>query len=162
LNGAGWGQPRPSAPASQAPALQVPGKPVALTVQAGTHSGYLSLRFDPPRVPKHGVPCFGGSSAKPAKCPTPVGAFEDSANGGAEVSGYQVEWSIDPAFSATQSDSGRVLVDASVSAYTARDLTQGRRYYVRVAARNLMGFSAFCAEAGGDCSSGTPASAVTS
>jgi hypothetical protein len=158
-NAAGWGQPRLSSPATGVPALQVPGTPVQLTAQPGTHPGYLSVRFDPPRVPRHGIPC-GGLPANPARCPTPVGGVEDGADGGAEVTSYDVEWSIDPAFSATQYDAGKQLV-VGATAFTARNLTVGATYFARVAARNVMGFSAFCTETGNLCSSGTPAHAST-
>jgi hypothetical protein len=102
-NSAGWGQPRTAVPASAAPALQVPGRPVSLQVQPGTHDGYLNIRFDPPRVPRHGTQCGGlNALGGAAACPTPVGGTEGAANGGAEVTSFKVEWSIDPAFSSAE------------------------------------------------------------
>jgi hypothetical protein len=76
---------------------------VSLVVQPGTHDGYLNVRFDPPRVPRHGIQCGGlNSGSGAAVCPTPVGGTEDGANGGAEVASYKVEWSIDPTFSSAE------------------------------------------------------------
>jgi len=160
-NGAGWGQPRVANPASLQPSLQVPGHPVSLQVQPGTHDGYLNIRFDPPRVPKHGIQCGGlDALSGAAECPTPVGGTEGAANGGAEVTAYKVEWSIDPAFSSAEYDAGSQEV-IGATAYTARNLTIGNRYYARVAARNIMGYSAFCGETGTACASGTQASALS-
>ena len=163
-NGAGWGQPRVADPVSLQPALQVPGRPGSLEASPGTHDGYLNIRFDAPRVPRHGVPCGGLGPGVPggaaARCPTPVGGAEDAANGGAEVAAYKVEWSIDPAFSSAEYDSGSQEV-VGATAYTARNLTVGNRYYVRVAARNIMGYSAFCSQGGNLCSSGSPVSALS-
>jgi len=164
-NGAGWGQPRVAASplslsgssalvgsgaGSAQPSLQVPGTPVSVVAQPGTHDGYLNIRFDAPRVPRHGVPC-GGLGGNPAQCPTPVGGTEDAANGGAEVSAYKVEWSIDPDFSSAEYDAGSQEVQGGATAYTVRNLTIGNRYYARVAARNIMGYSAFCSRTGSLC-----------
>ena len=163
-NAAGWGQPRVASPgAGLAPSLQLPGKPVSLMVQPGTHDGYLNIRFDSPRVPMHGLPCGGlDEPGKAAKCPTPVGGTEDAANGGAEITSYKVEWSIDPHFSSAQYDSGSQEVNGGVTAYTVRNLTIGNRYYARVAARNIMGYSAFCSLKGNLCTDGNePASALS-
>jgi len=161
-NGAGWGQPRVASPAYAAPALQVPGHPVSLRASPGTHDGYLNVRFDAPRVPHHGLQCGGlDASTQAAKCPTPVGGAEDAANGGAEISSYKVEWSIDPDFASSEYDAGSAEVDGSVQAYTVRNLTIGNRYYARVAARNIMGYSAFCGQEGNACDSGTLASALS-
>jgi len=160
LNSAGWGQPRVADPASAVPSLQVPGQPVALAASSGTHDGYINIRWNSPRVPRHGIPC-GGTLSHPARCPTPVGATDDAADGGAEITSYLVEWSIDPSFSAAQFDAGsQQVVDAT--AYTARNLTYGLRYYTRVAAWNIMGFSAFCAHTGNTCLGDSLASALTS
>jgi hypothetical protein len=163
-NGAGWGQPRASDPSRAAPALQVPGTPGSVAASPGTHAGYLNVRFDAPRVPRHGVQCGGrNANALAATCPTPVGGAENAANGGAEITAYKVEWSIDPAFSSAEYDAGSAELAAGdengAQAYTARNLTVGNRYYVRVAARNIMGYSAFCAYTGGWCdASGSRAS----
>jgi hypothetical protein len=177
-NNAGWGQPRVAAsPAttvsssssaaaaalasaaggsgSGQPSLQVPGFPVSLVAQPGTHDGYLNIRFDAPRVPRHGIPC-GGLPGNPAQCPTPVGGTEDAANGGAEVSAYKVEWSIDPDFSSAEYDAGSQEVQGGATAYTVRNLTIGNRYYTRVAARNIMGYSAFCSQTGTLCAPDAP------
>jgi hypothetical protein len=159
-NGAGWGQPRVSNPASIAPKLQVPGHPVSLKASSGTHDGYLNVRFDSPRVPQHGIPCSGLSAKTAGKCPTPVGGYEDAANGGSEIVSYKVEWSIDPDFASSEYDAGSTEVEGQ-TAYTVRNLTVGVRYYVRVAARNIMGYSAFCGLEGGACK-GDQASALSS
>ena len=167
-NGAGWGQPRLSSPISAAPALQVPGYPVSVAATPGTHDGYLNVRFDAPRLPRHGIQCGGlNAGALAATCPTPMGGTENAANGGAEITAYKVEWSIDPAFSSAEYDAGATELPAGdgsngAHAYTARNLTIGNLYYVRVAARNIMGYSAFCSHVGGWCdSSGTRASALS-
>ncbi len=86
-----------------------------------------------------------------------MGGASDAADGGAEVASYDLEWSLSPHFSPTATDAGSASV---TGAYTARNLTHGERYYVRVAARNVMGFSAFCAETGNTCASGLPASGL--
>jgi len=67
------------------------------------------------------------------------------------VTSYKVEWSIDPAFSSSQYDSGSQEVTGGATAYTVRNLTIGNRYYARVSARNIMGYSAFCAHKGNLC-----------
>jgi hypothetical protein len=168
-NRAGWGQPRVATVLSDdrhqlytkaSPALRVPGQPVSLSAEPGTHSGYLSIRFDAPRVPAHGLPCFGFAS-NPGLCPTPVGGTQDAANGGTEITSYKVEWSIDPDFSGAESESDTIDVDGGVAAYTVRNLTVGRRWYVRVAARNIMGYSAFCSRAGNSCFSDRSVSALS-
>jgi hypothetical protein len=158
-NGAGWGQPRVASPVSAKPQLQVPGHPVSVRASPGTHDGYLNVRFDSPRVPKHGIPCGGLSTSLAAKCPTPVGGNEDAANGGSEIVAYKVEWSIDPDFASSEYDAGSTEVDG-FTAYTVRNLTIGNRYYVRVAARNIMGYSSFCGQEGGACD-GDQASALS-
>jgi hypothetical protein len=89
-----------------------------------------------------------------------VGGSENAANGGAEVVSYDLEWSVDPAFAADQYDAGTTDVPG-ITAYTARNLTSATRYYVRVAARNVMGFSAFCTETGGLCNGANQTSAVS-
>jgi hypothetical protein len=168
-NQAGWGQPRVATVLSDnkyeiytkaSPTLRYPGKPVSLTAESGTHDGFISIRFDTPRVPAHGLPCFG-FTFDPGQCPTPVGGTQNAANGGTEITSYKVEWSIDPDFSGTEYDSGSVEIDGGVAAYTARNLTIGNRYFVRVASRNIIGYSAFCGDSGNTCEDGSLVSAVS-
>ena len=71
----------------------------------------------------------------------------------------QVGWSIDPAFSSAEYDAGSQEV-VGATAYTARNLTVGNRYYARVAARNIKGYSAFCGRTGTSCA-GSQASALS-
>ena len=90
MNAAGFGQPRIPEPSSASPALHVPGLPVNLRSEQGTHRGYLNIAWDAPRSPWHNVPCFG-TKANPGECPTPLGGTEGAANGGASIGSYKVE-----------------------------------------------------------------------
>ena len=84
-----------------------------------------------------------------ALCPSPIGGTESGSNGGAPIDSYKVEWSIDPFFLATEFDAG--AADIPTTSYTARNLTIGERYYVRVTSRNIMGYSAACKDVGTTC-----------
>lgn len=137
-NRAGPGTPQTASPASLVPANTRPGKPHTLTAAATGTAGELSVSWQLPRVPAHGIPC-GGTLLVPASCPV-VGVV-DAVFGGLAFESYLVQWSRSSDFAGYD---WRAVVSAS---FLAAGLDSGARYYVRVLAVTPAGQSDFCAKA---------------
>lgn len=150
INGHGYGTPQKSTPLLEKPQLQIPGKPVALLVQAGSSSAQITVSWQRPRVPHHGYPCFG-TPANPADCPLHAGGGDPMSDGGAIISKYKIEFSQDSSFPV--SSTGEKLV-TSGSTYTLQGsdgIAANVNYYIRVFAYNTEGFGNPCGSAGELC-----------
>jgi hypothetical protein len=139
-NNYGLGIPGTSTPKSVAPALQVPGRPHTVAAYSGDPTGSIRVTWQRPRIPYHGIPCSGLNSA-PNDCPTPIGGTLAQSDGGSTITEYVVEYNELEDFSGY--DYGEVVTTKNV--YTFENLTPGRKYYIRVLARNAMGSGQFCA-----------------
>jgi hypothetical protein len=153
-NSAGFSVATNASPASAAPAVQIPGKPHSIAAVTGGSSGEIDVSFQRPRVPWHLIPC-SGTVASPNDCPKEVGGSVASSDGGSSISEYVIEYSEESDFSGY--DQGQIVTTAFT--VTITNLTPGRTYYIRVAARNQNGLGSFCAFADASCL--TAATAVT-
>merc|ERR1719240_789276 len=72
VNGAGPGTAQKATPRNQKPELQKPGKPVSLTAVQTSSAAQILVSWQRPRVPFHGLPCFG-TAANPTNCPSHAG-----------------------------------------------------------------------------------------
>jgi len=157
VNGQGVGTPQKATPLYEKPQLQVPGKPVAVEANpAGV--GELLVNWQRPRVPHHGMPCFG-TAATPGGCPAYPGSTTAMSDGGATISKYKIQYSQDAAFGTSATLS--VDVTSGLSK-TLTGLASNTEYYVRVLAYNSKGFSQPCAVQGSLCEQlSTPVKATT-
>ena len=128
------------------PALQVPGQPQSITVETGETAGELNVYWYYPRVPAHGIPCSGTADAID-DCPVPLGGSTAYADGGDDVSEFEVEYNENAEF--TGSDGG--FATTTAQQLTLSGLTSGRTYYARVLARNSVGSGAYCERGGVNC-----------
>lgn len=149
-----------------------PGMPssVVLDNTVVCSSSCLQVRWNAPRVPFHGIFCGGGGTDAPlvpSDCPLRLGRGSE-ADGGANVTRYIVQWSTVEDFSVTSpphyGDATLEEANFGVGEPFALDitgLTAGLQYYVRVAAANSQGISAY-AEYSGLVGEGSLLSAVPS
>ena len=151
INAAGYGA--PSATLSAAPDLVIPGAPRSLSAAPGGE-GEVDVAWLYPRVPHHGIPC-AAFAANPSECPVALGGALPESTGGAALLEYEITASESPLFDGTDTHT----VTTSSTSVTVSGLTPDRRYYVRVAARNSVGTSAFCENEGTTCT-GAQLSAV--
>jgi hypothetical protein len=145
-NSAGFSVATNASPASAAPAVQIPGKPHSIAAATGGSSGEIDVSFQRPRVPWHLIPC-SGTVASPNDCPKEVGGSVASSDGGSSISEYVIEYSEESDFSGY--DQGQIVTTSLT--VTITNLTPGRTYYIRVAARNQNGLGSFCAFADASC-----------
>jgi hypothetical protein len=145
-NSAGFSVATNASPASAAPAVQIPGKPHSIAAVTGGSSGEIDVSFQRPRVPWHLIPC-SGTVASPNDCPKEVGGSVASSDGGSSISEYVIEYSEESDFSGY--DQGQIVTTSLT--VTITNLTPGRTYYIRVAARNQNGLGSFCAFADASC-----------
>jgi hypothetical protein len=143
INAAGYGA--PSATLSAAPDLVIPGAPRSLSAAAGGE-GEVDVAWLYPRVPHHGIAC-AAFAASPSECPVALGGALPESTGGAALLEYEITASESPLFDGTDTHT----VTTSSTSVTVSGLTPDRRYYVRVAARNSVGTSAFCENEGVTC-----------
>jgi hypothetical protein len=144
INSAGKGSPQQSTPLYVKPTKQLPGSPHMLVAQTGTMKGTISIIWQRPRVPHHRIPCSGSYKA-PLECPSPYGGGNGPiSDGGDYISEYEVEYNERSDFSGV--DGGRRVLTAF--SCTLTNLTEGRRYFVRVLARNAIGSGRFCERSG--------------
>merc|ERR1711959_106364 len=139
-NSAGFSVATNASPASAAPSVQIPGKPHTIAAVAGGSSGEIDVSFQRPRIPWHLIPC-SGTVATPNDCPTEVGGSVASSDGGSAITEYVIEYSEESDFSGF--DQGQIVTTSLT--VTLQNLTPGRKYYIRVAARNQNGLGSFCA-----------------
>jgi hypothetical protein len=145
-NSAGYSVATNASPASSAPSVQIPGKPHSIAAVTGGASGEIDVSYQRPRIPWHLIPCSGTLSS-PNDCPTEVGGASPSSDGGSAISEYVIEYSEESDFSGF--DQGQI-VTTSLTA-TIQNLTPGRTYYIRVAARNQNGLGSYCAFSDASC-----------
>jgi hypothetical protein len=119
--------------------LQVPGKPHTLNAAAGDTAGVVTVSWQRPRIPHHGVPCSGLPSS-PNDCPSEVGGTFPSAFGGSDITEYVVSYNEKADF--TGFDGGSVSTPST--SIVLNGLTSRRTYYIRVLARNARGSGPFC------------------
>jgi len=146
INSIGRGAWSTPSPAFEEPTKQVPGKPQTAAVQTGSLEGTITMRWQYPRIPHHGIPC-SGDLAQPEACPFPFGGSEPESTGGDAISQYEVEYNEVSDF--TGQDGGTVVTDATT--LTLSGLTSGREYFIRVLARNTIGSGEYCSRSGVAC-----------
>jgi len=129
-----------SSPISARPQLNVPGKPHTIIAGTGDLAGTISVSWQAPFVPWHQIPCSGTVNA-PQPCPTDIGGGNSAAFGGGAIVEYQVTYNELEDFSGF--DSGSITTTLTFATITG--LTRGRKYYIKVLARNFAGASGFCA-----------------
>jgi len=139
-NSAGFSVATNASPSSSAPSVQIPGKPHTIAAITGGATGEIDVSFQRPRVPWHLIPC-SGTVATPNDCPTEVGGSVASSDGGSAITEYVIEYSEESDFSGY--DQGQIVTTSLT--VTLQNLTPGRTYYIRVAARNQNGLGSFCA-----------------
>merc|ERR1711959_741 len=137
----GYGATQWPEPAFQQPTLQVPG--MISTAHAAPQTGVagnLSVTWNYPRVPAHGLFCGGGGPQNltlPDLCPTGMGSGQQ-ADGGTPILSYKVEWDTSKWFNSTDPlpEHGfyRVtnLAGGEPFRYTIPNLTPTKKYYVRI------------------------------
>ena len=141
INSAGIGGSMRSHPLYVTPQKQVPGKVHSLVATPGNLIGTINVFWQFPKIPHHGLPCFG-SNDNPLECPTHFGGGTPSSDGGDPIYEYEVEFNERNDFGG--SDGGREVVTNTL--VTISDLTGGRSYYVRALARNSVGSGSFTTE----------------
>jgi hypothetical protein len=139
MNGAGLGTPQITSPAFVAPSLQVPGRPQTIGAVTGSQSGEIVVTWQRPTVPGHGYPCAGLLSA-PQVCPSTVIGGLPCTDGGTPITEYAISYNDQEDFSGF--DSGEITTPNTI--YTIQHLTPGRKYYLRILARNAQGAGTFC------------------
>jgi len=87
------------------------------------------------------IPCSGNVNS-PLPCPAAVGGGLPQSDGGSAITEYEISYNDLEDFSGR--DAGKFTTSGSSVTYTARGLTPGRRYYVRVLARNSRGAGQYC------------------
>jgi len=156
INNAGLGQFRYADPVSAGPTLKVPGKPHTISAVTGDSSGSIAVSWLRPRVPWHSIPCSGFATA-PLDCPTALGGSLAMSHGGTSITEYVVSYNEQPDFNGF--DYGETTT--TTLSTVIRNLTPGRKYYIRVLARNAQGPGEYCAYTDANCLVvTTPVSAV--
>jgi len=146
VNSAGPSTPALTTPNFAQPGLQVPGKPHTISAVTGSLVGSITVTWQRPRVPWHGIPC-SGLVTEPDDCPAPVGSVLPASTGGTPIKEYLIAYNEREDFKGF--DAGEVTTTAST--YTLEDLTPGRVYYIRILARNAMGSGQFCSHTDANC-----------
>merc|ERR1711871_1722826 len=156
----GYGATQWPEPAFSAPTLQVAGKiSTALVAPQLGVPGNLSVTWNYPRVPAHGLFCGGGGPQNvtlPDLCPTGMGSGQQ-ADGGTPILSYKVEWDTSKWFNSTDPlpEHGFYqvtnLAGGEPYRYTIPNLTPTKKYFVRLFAYNARGDSAACDKTGLNC-----------
>jgi hypothetical protein len=139
VNSAGEGTPGLTSPAALPPSLQVPGRPHTIAAVTGTSAGTIALSWQTPRIPAHGFPCSGTVDA-PNDCPAGIGGGVPQSNGGSPITEYEINFNDLEDFSGF--DTGKITT--TQTAYTLKNLTPDRTYFIRILARNAQGAGRFC------------------
>jgi hypothetical protein len=149
-NNAGYGTFTNAVPAKSIPALQTPGRPHTISATRGDSTGRISVSWQRPRVPFHGVPC-SGTNAAPFDCPAEIGDAAPSSIGGSAITQYLVAYNEKADF--TGFDGGSTTT--TTTNIVLEGLTSRRTYYIRVLARNAQGSGPFCSYQDANCIDGT-------
>jgi len=128
-----------SSPAFAAPVDKEPGRPHSILATTGAQTGEIDLQWLHPSIPWHTIPC-GGKASSPASCPSESGQSNPSSNGGRAIFEYVVSYNERADFLGLDAGS----VSTSSTQYTLKNLIPGRKYYIRILARNAMGSSQYC------------------
>ena len=139
INSAGLSSAALSFPIKATPSLQVPGKPHSIRAVTGSVTGQIIVSWKPPRVPFHGIPC-GGSRGSPSECPISTNTGLPASDGGSSITKYEVQYNEFEDF--TGLDSNRFTT--SSTSFVLNGLITGRKYYLRVLARNAQGSGSYC------------------
>jgi hypothetical protein len=138
-NSAGIGLPTSSYPSFAAPQDQIPGRPHTIQAYSGNGVGRITVVWQRPRIPWFNVPCSGLIS-RPAECPSAVGGGLPESDGGSPIVQYVISYNEQENFGGL--DTGEVVT--SGTSLTLLNLIPGRRYYIRVLARNAIGSGPYC------------------
>ena len=136
------------------PTYQIPGSVSSLSVAAQSGvPGNLTVQWNYPRVPAHGLFCGGGgpngtASLPPTSCPIGMGRGME-ADGGTPIQQYTIEWDTFSTFNSSDAaHNGKAIITNLQSgepfSYTINSLTSHKNYYVRVSVHNAQGESAMC------------------
>ena len=134
INSAGVGLATSSSPQFASPKRSIPGRPHTIQAYSGNGIGYVTLTWLRPRIPWFNVPC-DGTLQNPQECPSPVGGGLPESDGDSPIIEYVVSWNEYEDF--TGLDTGSI--STAGTSYTLTGLIPGRRYYLRVLARNAVG-----------------------
>lgn len=156
VNSRGAGTPQKAQPQYAAPALMVPGKTVSVSATQGQWS-QIVVSWARPRTPHHNIPCFG-TVANPTNCPARAGGGDPMSDGGAVIEQYTVQWSEDYTFPSSTSYKVDVTSGTTKTLDHTNGIAPGQTYYIRVFAKNQVGFSAACSFTGDLCT--TPAAVI--
>lgn len=172
-NRVGFSAPSYAVPAGLTPRRQVAGRPYDIVAAPATQLGAcrsVSVTFAAPLIPAHGLWCASSANGlSPAACPLGMG-FGAQADGGAAIASYEITWSSFRDFSDVVTQGGTVSVPVAAGDQglpvsvilgpgSGANLQPGSLYYIRVAARNAVGVSPFCAATGPLCNGAPLASA---
>jgi len=157
-NRVGYGAVQMAEPPFATPSYQIPGKISSATVAAVQGvPGNLTVTWNYPRVPHHGLYCGGGGingtgKLPPSLCPVGMGRGLE-ADGGTPIQMYTVEYDTSPTFNSSDAaHNGKAVITNLQSgepfSYTISSLTSHKKYYVRVSAHNAQGESAMCNKVG--------------
>jgi hypothetical protein len=139
-NSIGYGVTTVSFPSFATPANEVPGYPHTISAVTGDSSGQIKVTWQRPRIPWHGVPC-SGTLASPTDCPPMIlGSGIPASDGGLAITEYVVSYNEQQDFSGF--DSGDISTTNNF--LTIPNLTPGRKYFIRVLARNSQGSGPYC------------------
>jgi len=139
INSAGPGKSALASTSALAPSLQVPGKPQTIKASTGSSSGEITVSWQVPRIPWHGIPC-SGTVTSPNECPSGVGGGLPVAYGGTAITEYEISYNDQEDFSGYDTKE----ITTTNLFYTLTNLTPDRTYYIRILARNAQGAGSFC------------------
>jgi hypothetical protein len=153
-NRVGYGAVQWAEPPFALPTYQIPGSVSSLSVAAQSGvPGNLTVQWNYPRVPAHGLFCGGGgpngtASLPPTSCPIGMGRGME-ADGGTPIQQYTIEWDTFSTFNSSDAaHNGKAIITNLQSgepfSYTINSLTSHKNYYVRVSVHNAQGESAMC------------------
>jgi len=137
-----------SSPTYVAPVVNVPGKPQNIIAQPGDLSGQIVLSWQPPTIPWHQIPCFG-TPENPGPCPSEIGGGIPGSYGGNPITEFEVSYNEVEDFSGY--DKNFLALTTTQNTYTISNLTPGRKYFIRVLARNFAGAGPFCSYSDANC-----------
>jgi hypothetical protein len=143
----GYGVTTNSFPENATPANEVPGYPHTIAAITGDNSGEIKVTWQRPRIPWHGIPC-SGTFTTPMDCPPMIlGSSIPASDGGLSITEYLVSYNEQQDFSGF--DSGDISTTNNY--LTIPNLTPGRKYYIRVLARNSRGSGPYCSYTDTNC-----------
>merc|ERR1711871_56897 len=166
-NAVGYGPVQTASPPFAAPFNVLPGKISSATIVPTTSSS-LTVAWNPPLVPDHGIFCSGGGEesqfAAPNLCPSGMGYGTD-ADGGSQILKYIIEWDASPTFNSGNAALRGTLDFFNVGIRPYSTVISGltcthsagagsesiETYYIRIFAYNAVGQGAQCGQEGALC-----------